>query len=166
MVDIADYQIIKDPEFGRRKSKPGRNYICYRTVLAYIGHKIMSEGDGNQFKDILAELMGCINNKTPMGNKYIELYYVTSPNEAHILVDQTNGTFPLVLYHSPKDSESSRVKAFLAALNDLIDNYENIFEFLKGRVWSIELQRDLQIQVFKYRTVEERLDNDFYSDES
>ena len=155
MVDITKYQIVANSKFGRRGSKPGRNYICYRTILSYIGHKMILEDPDEDFFEFLGKLQDCISHKQSLENGYVELYYVSSPYEAYIFVDQTNGTFPLVLYYYPKNTESSRINAFNEAIGDLINSHVKLTEMLcQHREWTDALQEKLQLKVFHYRTPE------------
>ncbi len=148
---LLEYKVINDKWFCRRKDKPDRNYICYRTILCHILFNAAREDKSNSEKCLTA-IIDAVENSGECINKYVEIYrYSNSGNQVIFLIDHTKGTFPLVFYSELKSSGSNRIDALKKSLNDLVQKKDTLFPLLNSKnEWSEELQDNLH-NIFTYK---------------
>lgn len=146
------YLIFQDRHFAHRENKPD-GYVCYRTIICHALLKKIQRSSVEEAKLEFLKFRGAFENGSEFHSlDFVSFYPVQmSQNTGFLLVDKSQGYYPLVIYPSPKVSGASRRSAFKSVLDDLHDNIDELLKRLVARnEWNSDLQLELQSSVFHY----------------
>ena len=138
--------------------------MCF--VALYTRYLEECEYDESKGKQVLEKLRAVIFNQEEKYYKkenFIELFKLED-DWGIVIVDQADGIFPLVLYTEKRDDveHTERVSAFLNSVDELMSQYESIFQFLKCNQtdeWDINFQENYFVKLSLTIQLQQTLDS-------
>lgn len=146
------YKVNKEPHLfidARCKgdSKQIEGYISYRMVICNaIKYSIDQKSSKEDIKTFLKEL-DYIENTTLNQNNFFEIHPLID-EAGVVIIDKSKGCYPLVLYGDKADNkffdETLRISAFKVAKDDILKNYEKIYNEINGSEFNEALHCKLE----------------------
>ena len=146
------YLIFTQGDFAHRKNKPD-GYICYRTVLSHALLNKIQLSSPDEAKIAFQDFKKAFEGGSEFNDDAFVLFYPVqmSKKTGFLLIDKSEGYYPLVIYPLPKVSAASRKDALENALDDLSHNIDALLQKLvNSKGWTPNLQLDLQNNIFHY----------------
>jgi hypothetical protein len=132
-----------------------RYVICY-ALLSFLSKNDYGKGAGRRKLEKLQEKI--LAGDHFMERDFLEVFFLEGDGGL-VVVDQSEGIFPLILYSNIRTDvdKRERVFAFEKSLEDVIKNYDAVFEYFEGETvdsWNENFQKGLHERAgFSYETV-------------
>ena len=141
-------KILKENEWFLGKDEKQDYPVCYRYVICYSLRRYLdSTGfDKNSGIKTLRELKSSIENKAHFKKEWFLEIFPLKEDLGFVVVDQSNGIYPLVIYAEGIGDCSQRFSAFENSIDEVITNHDNIFDVFsadKSTDWTKEYQENL-----------------------
>lgn len=151
-----DLKILNEGEWFLGKDDCEGYPISYRYVIC---HSLLSYLNSVQFDkvkglEVLQKLKERIESKRDFHeDDFIEMFPL-SEDWGFVIVDQSDGIYPLVIYSQKRETDlgvvkhSERVSAFDVSLYDVIEKYDAIYDALNQH-GLIDWDKDFQEKLFR-----------------
>ncbi len=141
-------KIMKEDEWFLGKDEKQDYPVCYRYVICYSLRSYLCSTTFNKDSGLTAlkELKNNIEKKSHFKKeRFLELFPLKE-DLGFVVVDQSGGIYPLVIYAEGIGDCNQRVPAFQMSIDAVIGSYDKIFDVFsedKSADWTKEYQENL-----------------------
>jgi hypothetical protein len=141
-------KILKENEWFLGKDEKQGYPVSYRYVICYSLRCYLCSIDFNKDSGIkaLEELKSSIEKKSYFKKECFFELFPLKEDLGFVVVDQSNGIYPLVIYAEETGDCNQKVLAFQMSIDEVIKNYNKVFNVFsedKSADWTKEYQENL-----------------------
>ncbi|MCK4532314.1 hypothetical protein KAU39_00885 [bacterium] len=141
-------KIMKEGEWFLGKDEKQEYPVCYRYVICYSLRSFLCSVDFDKDLGLMAlkELKDNIGKKSHFKKDYFLEIFPLKEDLGFVVVDQSNGIYPLVIYAEGIGDCNQKVTAFKMSIDEVIRSYDKIFDIFsegKSADWTKGYQENL-----------------------